>query len=143
MCFEMENKIKLSQTFVHEFSFSQQDVIDFARVTGDNNPVHLDEEFASKTMFKTRIMHGMLGACVFSKVFGTLFPGDGTIYLSQSISFLKPMYVDNRYVAHFEVLEIQEKNRARISTSILNDEGKKVVNGEAVIMNLDKIAHVL
>ncbi len=139
----MENKIKLSQTFVHEFSFSQQDVIDFARVTGDNNPVHLDEEFASKTMFKTRIMHGMLGACVFSKVFGTLFPGDGTIYLSQSISFLKPMYVDNRYVAHFEVLEIQEKNRARISTSILNDEGKKVVNGEAVIMNLDKIAHVL
>ena len=139
----MNNQIELNQTYHHEFSFSQQDVIDFARVTGDENPVHLDEEFASKTMFKTRIMHGMLGACVFSKVFGTLFPGDGTIYLSQSVNFLKPMYVDKNYIAHFEVLEIQEKNRALIATSIVNSEGKKVVVGEAVVMNLDKIANVL
>ena len=139
----MKNQIQLSQTYQHEFSFNQQDVIDFARVTGDNNPVHLDEAFASKSLFKTRIMHGMLGACVFSKVFGTLFPGEGTIYLSQTVNFLRPMYVDNNYVAQFEVLEIQEKNRARISTNIINSDGKKVVAGEAVIMNLDKIAHVL
>jgi hypothetical protein len=72
----MSEKLHLNQTFSTNFSFSQQDVADFARVTGDNNPVHLDEEFASKTIFKTRIMHGMLGACVFSKVFGTLFPGE-------------------------------------------------------------------
>jgi acyl dehydratase len=140
MCFEMKNQIQLSQTYLHEFSFSQQDVIDFARVTGDNNPVHLDEEFASKTMFKTRIMHGMLGACVFSKVFGTLFPGEGTIYLSQSVNFLRPMLVENTYTAQFEVLEIQDKNRARIATNIVNNEGKKVVVGEAVVMNIEKIA---
>ena len=136
----MKNQIQLSQTYLHEFSFSQQDVIDFARVTGDNNPVHLDEEFASKTMFKTRIMHGMLGACVFSKVFGTLFPGEGTIYLSQSVNFLRPMLVENTYTAQFEVLEIQDKNRARIATNIVNNEGKKVVVGEAVVMNIEKIA---
>lgn len=139
----MENHMKLNQAFQYEFSFSQQDVIDFARVTGDNNPVHLDEEFASKTIFKTRIMHGMLGACIFSKVFGTIFPGEGTIYLSQSLSFLKPMYVDTKYEAHFEVLEIMEKNRAKVSTTILNDEGKKVVVGEAIVMNIDKIPNVL
>lgn len=135
----MSEKLHLNKTFSTDFSFSQQDVIDFARVTGDNNPVHLDEDFASKTIFKTRIMHGMLGACVFSKVFGTMFPGEGTIYLSQSVNFLKPMYVDTSYTSHFEVLEILEKNRARISTSILNQEGKKVVVGEAVVMNLEKI----
>jgi acyl dehydratase len=135
----MSEKLHLNQTFSTNFSFSQQDVADFARVTGDNNPVHLDEEFAFKTIFKTRIMHGMLGACVFSKVFGTLFPGEGTIYLSQSVNFLKPMYVDVIYEAHFEVMEILEKNRARISTSILTNEGKKVVVGDAVIMNIEKI----
>ena len=135
----MSEKLHLNQTFSTNFSFSQQDVADFARVTGDNNPVHLDEEFASKTIFKTRIMHGMLGACVFSKVFGTLFPGEGTIYLSQSVNFLKPMYVDVIYEAHFEVMEILEKNRARISTTILTHEGKKVVVGEAIVMNIEKI----
>ncbi len=135
----MSEKLHLNQTFSTNFSFSQQDVADFARVTGDNNPVHLDEEFASKTIFKTRIMHGMLGACVFSKVFGTLFPGEGTIYLSQSVNFLKPMYVDVIYEAHFEVMEILEKNRARISTTILTNECKKVVVGDAVIMNIEKI----
>jgi 3-hydroxybutyryl-CoA dehydratase len=136
----MSEKLHTNQTFSTDFSFSQQDVADFARVTGDNNPVHLDEDFASKTIFKTRIMHGMLGACVFSKVFGTMFPGEGTIYLSQSVNFLKPMYVDTFYDAQFEVLEILDKNRARISTSILTKEGKKVVVGEAVVMNIEKIS---
>ena len=136
----MSEKLHTNQTFSTDFSFSQQDVADFARVTGDNNPVHLDEDFASKTIFKTRIMHGMLGACVFSKVFGTMFPGEGTIYLSQSVNFLKPMYVDTLYDAQFEVLEILDKNRARISTSILTKEGKKVVVGEAVVMNIEKIS---
>ena len=139
----MKNQLTLNQIYRHEFSFSQQDVIDFARVTGDNNPVHLDEEFASKTIFKKRVMHGMLGACIFSKVFGTLFPGDGTIYLSQSVSFLRPMLVDTTYEAQFEVVEILEKNRARIATNIVNSEGKKIVVGEAVIMNIEKIANVL
>ena len=74
--------VKLDSQFEHLFSFTQKDVEAFAKVTGDNNPVHLDESYAAKTMFKRPIMHGMLGATVFSKVFGTMFPGEGTIYLS-------------------------------------------------------------
>ena len=113
----------------------------FAKVTGDNNPVHLDPAYAAKTFFKKPIMHGMLGASLFSKVFGTLFPGEGTIYLKQSLSFLKPMYVDIDYVAEFIVKEvIKEKNRAIIET-ILKDKATGLVctSGEAVVMNVEKI----
>ncbi len=127
----------LNQQYIHEFSFNQEDIIHFAQVTGDNNPIHLDENYAATTIFKRPIMHGMLGGAVFSRVFGTLFPGEGTIYLSQSLTFLKPMYVDETYKAIFEVKELMvEKNRAIISTTIQNIEGKTVIAGEAQIMNL-------
>jgi acyl dehydratase len=132
--------LKLGQKYTHTFSYTQEQVNEFARVTGDDNPVHLDEEFASKTIFKKRIAHGMLGASILSKVFGTLFPGNGTIYLNQTLNFLRPMYVDEMYDAIFEVKElIIEKNRAVISTTILNSEGKSVLSGEATIMNTEVI----
>jgi acyl dehydratase len=76
--------IQKGETYSHEFKFTQNEVNQFAEVTGDKNPVHTDAEYAAKTMFKRPIMHGMLSASLFSKVFGTLFPGEGTIYLKQS-----------------------------------------------------------
>ncbi|HWY35076.1 MAG TPA: MaoC family dehydratase, partial [Nitrosopumilaceae archaeon] len=109
----------------------------FAEVTGDKNPVHLDPEYAAKTMFKRPIMHGMLGASLFSKVFGTLFPGEGTIYLKQSLNFLKPMYVETDYVAEFTVKEIiKDKNRAIIET-LIKDKANNFVctSGEATVLN--------
>jgi acyl dehydratase len=85
-------------------------------------------------------MHGMLGASLFSKVFGTLFPGEGTIYLKQSLNFLKPMYPDTPYEAVFTVKEIiYEKNRAIVETVIKDKEGKICTSGEATVMNVDKI----
>ena len=132
--------LELGQKYTHSFSYSQEQVNEFARVTGDNNPVHLDEEFASKSIFKRRIAHGMLGASILSKVFGTLFPGNGTIYLNQTLNFLRPMYVEEEYEAVFEVKElIIDKNRAIISTTIINKEGKSVLSGEATIMNIEAI----
>ncbi|MCX8144209.1 MAG: MaoC family dehydratase [Bacteroidia bacterium] len=133
--------MKKEDVFVYEFQFSQKDVEEFARVTGDNNPVHLSPEYAAKTMFKRPIMHGMLGASLFSKVFGTLFPGEGTIYLKQSLNFLKPMYVDTPYVAEFTVKEvIPDKNRAIVETLIKDKaSGNVCTSGEALIMNVDKI----
>jgi acyl dehydratase len=131
--------INVGDTFKHSFSFTQEDVVLFAKVTGDNNPVHLDEEYASKTLFKRPIIHGMLGATVFSKVFGTMFPGEGTIYLNQNLQFLRPMLVNTIYNAQFEVSEIdREKHRATISTSVTNEEGKKVVDGSAILMHTEK-----
>jgi len=131
--------INIGDTFEHTFSFSQEDVVLFAKVTGDNNPVHLDAAYAANTIFKRPIIHGMLGATVFSKVFGTMFPGEGTIYLNQNLQFLRPMLVDTSYTAQFEVIDIdREKHRATITTIVLNEEGKKVVDGSAILMHSEK-----
>ena len=133
--------IEVNQVYSHDFQFSQEEVNQFAQVTGDKNPVHTNAEYAAKTMFKRPIMHGMLSASLFSKVFGTLFPGEGTIYLKQSLAFLKPMYVDTAYEAVFTVKEvIKEKNRAIVETSI-KDKATGVVctTGEATVMNVTQI----
>jgi acyl dehydratase len=133
--------IENGQTYTHEFSFTQDEVNRFAEVTGDKNPVHIDAAYAAKTMFKRPIMHGMLGASLFSKVFGVLFPGEGTIYLKQSLSFLRPMYADTKYEAVFTVKEvIKDKNRAVVETLIKDKEsGNVCTSGEATVMNVDKI----
>ncbi|MFZ1807727.1 MAG: MaoC family dehydratase [Cyclobacteriaceae bacterium] len=118
------------------FSFSQDDVVNFANVTGDKNPIHLDEEFASNTRFKRKIIHGFLGASVFSRIFGMYFPGDGTIYLKQELKFVAPMYAGEKYLAKVEILEIDtEKERARVKTWIADEEGKLFIEGEALIGN--------
>jgi acyl dehydratase len=133
--------IELGQTYSHEFKFSQDDVNRFAEVTGDKNPVHTNPEFAANTIFKKPIMHGMLGAALFSKVFGVLFPGEGTIYLKQSLNFLRPMFVDINYTAEFKVIEIiKDKNKAVVETVIKDKEtGKVCTSGEATVMNVDRI----
>ena len=132
--------IEINQVFTHQFQFSQKEVDQFAEVTGDKNPVHTDAAYAATTMFKRPIMHGMLGAALFSKVFGTLFPGEGTIYLKQSLNFLKPMYVDTKYDAVFTVKElIKDKNRAIVETVIRDADGKVCTSGEATVLNVDKI----
>ena len=137
---KLETMIKVNEVYTHSFSFSQDEVKRFAEVTGDKNPVHLDAAYAATTMFKRPIMHGMLSASLFSKVFGTLFPGEGTIYLKQSLAFLKPMYVDTQYEAVFTVKEITpEKNRAIVETVIRDKEGKICTSGEATVMNTTKI----
>jgi acyl dehydratase len=133
--------IQKGDTYNHDFRFSQDEVNRFAEVTGDKNPVHTDAEYASKTMFKRPIMHGMLSASLFSKVFGTLFPGEGTIYLKQSLNFLKPMYVETDYVAEFKVLDLMaDKNRATVET-IIKDKNTGLVctSGEATVMNVNAI----
>lgn len=133
--------IEQNQVYRHTFTFSQEDVVKFAEVTGDDNPLHLDEAYAASTIFKQPIMHGFLGSSIFSKVFGTLFPGEGTVYLKQQMEFLRPMLVATEYEAVFEVMEIdREKHRARISTQILDKEkGKVTIRGEATVMHNEKI----
>ena len=128
-------------TYNHTFRFTQKEVELFAQVTGDKNPVHLDAEYAAKTMFKRPIMHGFLGGSVFSKVFGTLFPGEGTIYLKQSMSFMRPMFVDTDYEVKMTVKEVnKEKHRATVETVITDKAtGDVVINGEATVMNVEKI----
>ena len=132
--------IPLHTVYKHSFSFSQADVIKFAEVSGDNNPLHLDADFAATTPFKTPIIHGALASSVFSKIMGTEFPGFGSVYLKQVSEFLRPMFVDISYEAVFTVVSIDEvKHRAEISTEIFDTAtGKKTTTGFGVIMNLEK-----
>jgi acyl dehydratase len=132
--------MELNEIYTHRFLFTQEQVNRFAEVTGDNNPIHTDASYAARSIFRKPVMHGMLGAALFSKVFGTLFPGEGTIYLKQSLNFLKPMYADTEYEAVFTVKElIKDKNRALVETLIRDKEGKVCTSGEAMILNTDKI----
>ena len=128
--------IEINQTYLHPCQFSQEDVIAFAKVTGDTNPIHLDAVYAANTRFKRTIMHGMLGASMFSKLLGTVFPGEGTVYLSQTLSFMRPMFVDTAYEVRLTVKEVdKEKNRAVITTEIFDKAtGMLTIGGEAAVM---------
>lgn len=125
----------------HAFRFSQADVTDFARVTGDNNPLHLDANFAAGTPFKRPIIHGMLGASVFTKVLGTEFPGYGSVYLGQTLEFLRPMFVDTDYEAVFTVMSINSgKHTAEILGELRDVQtGKVTTRGVATLMHWEKI----
>ena len=132
--------IELNTVYKHQFSFSQADVILFAQVTGDNNPIHLDLDFAAKTNFKKPIIHGALASSIFSKIMGTTFPGYGSIYMKQVSEYIRPMYVDMVYEAVFTVTNINAtKHTAEISTEIFDTAtGKKTTIGSALIMNAEK-----
>ena len=125
--------MELKETFEHEFSFSQEDVNNFSSITGDDNPIHIDEEQAEKSIFKKRIMHGFLSGSVFSKVFGTIWPGNGTIYLSQNMKFLKPMFTNEKYLAKFEVIEILPRYKFMVRTIITNIHNENTIEGNAII----------
>ncbi len=126
--------LKIGDKYSYEFSYTQEEVELFAKVTGDNNPIHIDAEFAKNTPFGRPIMHGFLSAAVFSKVFGTLFPGEGTIYMSQEMKFRAPMFVDTKYMAHFEVTNHNaEKHSGVITCRIVDVDGKECITGEAVL----------
>jgi 3-hydroxybutyryl-CoA dehydratase len=114
---------------------TEEMIKDFAKASGDFNPVHLDQTYSEKTMFKGRIAHGLLSVGLLSAVLGNILPGHGTIYLSQEVKFLAPVRIGDTITAKVEVIElIPEKNRAKFRTTCLNQDGKIVVDGIAWVM---------
>jgi 3-hydroxybutyryl-CoA dehydratase len=113
---------------------SEADIVAFADISGDRNPVHLDPEYAATTIFKERIAHGMLSAAYISAVFGMKLPGPGAIYISQTLSFKAPVRIGDTVVAAVKVVElVAEKRRARFEC-VCSVNDKPVVQGEAVLM---------
>ncbi|NNG06080.1 MAG: MaoC family dehydratase [Inquilinus sp.] len=115
-------------------TLTDADIILFSGVSGDTNPVHLNEEYARETLFKGRISHGMLSAGFISAVLGTKLPGPGAIYISQSLRFTAPVRAGDTVTARCTVTEIvPEKRRAVLKTECLVG-GKVVIDGEATVM---------
>lgn len=114
---------------------TEHDVYTFAGVTGDFNPVHIDDQFAKNTMFKGRIAHGMLSAGFISAVLGTALPGSNTIYLGQELQFKAPVRIGDTVTATVEVIEkIEDKKRLILRTTVTNQDGVVVTDGKATVM---------
>ena len=127
-------QLKVGDTAQFSKTIAESDVYLFAGITGDLNPAHVNEDYAKDTYFKTRIAHGMLSASFISTVIGTMLPGPGTIYMRQEANFLAPVKIGDTVTAIVEVAEIiAEKKRVRLNTYCINQEDKKVVDGEALV----------
>ncbi len=114
--------------------FTDEDVLDFSNLSLDKNPIHLDQSFAEKSIFNKKIVHGMLVASLFSGLLGVELPGEGSIYLGQSLSFTAPIYIGDEVTATVEVIKIRpDKPIVTLRTFCVNSDGLVVIEGEAVV----------
>ena len=128
------HELSVGDTAQFTKTVSEADVYLFAGVTGDFNPAHIDEEYAKKTYFGTRIAHGLLSAGFISTVLGNRLPGPGSVYLRQELTFLGAVKIGDTITARVEVTEIDTaKGRVKLLTTCDNQEGKRVLTGEAVV----------
>ena len=116
-------------------TIEQSDIDVFARVTGDHNPVHVDEEFAKTTRFGRRIAHGMLTASLISAVLANKLPGEGSVYLGQTLKFVAPVFPGDEITARVTVREIREdKPILKLETVCVNQREETVIRGEATVL---------
>jgi 3-hydroxybutyryl-CoA dehydratase len=106
----------------------------FANISGDFNPIHLNQDYALKTIFKKRIAHGFHVGSLISAVIGQKLPGNGTIYLSQKLQFVEPVYIDDVITAIIEVKDIPKPNRVVLNTLCINQKKQIVIIGEAYVI---------
>ena len=128
------NELKVGDKAEFSKTISESDVYLYAGITGDFNPAHVDEEYARNTFFEGRIAHGMLTAGFISTVLASQLPGPGTIYVSQELRFLAPVRMGDTLTARAEVVEIiPDKNKVRLKTTCVIQDGTMVLEGEAVV----------
>lgn len=126
-------EITLGMSFSYSQTVTDADIKAFAGVSGDRNPVHMDEEYAGNSRFKKRIAHGLMSASYFSAIFGTKFPGPGCVYVSQSLNFLRPVYIDDTVNAIATVKAVDFNKRRVFFDTVCKVKSKKVIVGEAEI----------
>jgi 3-hydroxybutyryl-CoA dehydratase len=129
------DEIEIGQTANYIKTVSEQDVLLFAAVSGDTNPVHLDADYAATTQFGERIAHGMLTGALVSAALALNLPGPGSIYLGQSLKFRAPVLIGDELTINLEVIEKNDRRKqVTIACTVLNQHGKKVATGEASAM---------
>ncbi|MDX1633163.1 MAG: MaoC/PaaZ C-terminal domain-containing protein [Marinobacter sp.] len=115
-------------------TLTEDELVLFAAVSGDVNPVHLDPDFAADSMFKERIAHGMWSGSLISAALATVLPGPGTVYLEQSLNFRRPVKLDDTLTVTLTVLSKMPKQRVLMGCKVRNQAGEEVVNGEAKVI---------
>ena len=117
---------------------TDKDVISFANISGDNNPIHLSDKYAENTRYKKRIAHGMLSASLFSAIFGTKLPGEGCVYLSQSLKFKIPIYIGDVVDAIVTIKHINKEKNTILFKTICKVKNRIAIEGEAEIYLMNK-----
>ena len=118
----------------HTRTITEADIIEFADVSGDHNPVHLDEEYAAQSIFGGRIAHGLLAASMISAILGMKLPGPGTVYLGQTLKFLAPIRIGDTIEVSVEVITVRkDKHILTLRTDCVNQDGTLVLTGEATV----------
>lgn len=131
-------EIRVGDTASFSKTVSEADIYNFAGVSGDFNPIHVDDEFAKGTRFGRRIAHGILTASLISTVIGTALPGKNALYLSQEMKFIAPVFIGDTLTAVVKVLEkIEAKRIMVLGTTVTNQHGKPVLAGQARVMKME------
>ena len=130
----MSKALRLGDKALVSKAFTEEEVFQYANISTDKNPLHLDIAFGEASIFGQRIVHGMLVASLFSGLIGMELPGEGSIYLGQSLSFKAPVAIGERVTASVEIVNIREdKPIITLRTLCINSEGAVVIEGEAVV----------
>lgn len=128
------NELKIGMSYEMKRAFSQEEVSLFAELSYDTNPIHLNAEYAKKSMFGRLIVPGFMTGSLFSAIIGTKFPGEGSIYLSQTMSFRSPVFIGQTVVATVRVKELYlEKHRVLLDTLCKDETGKTLIEGVALV----------
>ncbi|HEX5965178.1 MAG TPA: MaoC family dehydratase [Pyrinomonadaceae bacterium] len=131
-------KFKTGETAEATRKIEQSDIDRFAEITGDHNPVHVDEVFAQQTRFGRRIAHGMLTASLISSVLANKLPGEGSVYLGQTLQFVAPVFPGDEVTARVTVKEVRDdKPIVKLETICVNQRGETVIRGEATVLVSD------
>ena len=125
------NEIQVGMMRSYSQTITDADVKAFAGLSGDNNPVHMSDEYAEKSQFKKRIAHGMISSSFFSALFGKELPGEGCVYVGQNLKFLRPVYLNDTVTAEVTVTKKDETKRRVFFKTICYVGGKKVIVGDA------------
>lgn len=124
-------EIEIGMNVSYSQTITDADVKSFAGISGDRNPVHLDEEYAEKSRYKKRIAHGLMTASYFSALFGTKIPGEGCVYVSQSLNFKRPVYIGDTVIATVEVTSVDLAKKRVFFRTTCKVKNKVVTDGEA------------
>ncbi len=126
-------EIEVGMSASHSQTITEEDIESFAKVSGDYNPIHMCEEYAKHSRFNRRIAHGMISASFFSALFATKIPGKGSIYVSQSLNFIKPVFLGDTVIATVKVIKIDLDRQRVFFETFCQVENKIVINGTAEI----------